>query len=234
MASEEAKKVLGKLLLDWTVDPAVALQVIDTALTAEFQRGGDSRDEEVAELQEPMWKPSDGDTICQSCGQPNPCWFAANEIWNRVVPERSGVLCPSCFIKRAELAGVGTKDAWKLVPVELRGNAVPTPSPKVEAWVDTVVDKYESAIGPSLKLPCKDRLKAMIQEGMGPLVEALEWIQGLSPDGRSHTWPEIDAKINAALAKFEKADSGGMLARGWRSVVQQNTARLTAIKAIRI
>jgi hypothetical protein len=51
------------------------------------------------------WKPEDGDTVCQSCGAINPCWFAPNDFWNEVVPERSGVLCPNCFLSKASTNG---------------------------------------------------------------------------------------------------------------------------------
>lgn len=51
--------------------------------------------------------------FCQICGQVNPTWFAPSELWNRVIPERSGMLCPNCFIARAERQGVHPT-AWEL------------------------------------------------------------------------------------------------------------------------
>jgi hypothetical protein len=55
---------------------------------------------------------------CFDCGGENVTWFAPNEIWNAVV--RSGdkpdvMLCPLCFIRRAERAGYN-KDAWRIAP----------------------------------------------------------------------------------------------------------------------
>ena len=53
-----------------------------------------------------------GDSICNTCGDPNPCWHAPNDVWNAVVPEISGVLCPKCFIKRA----ADIYKSWELRP----------------------------------------------------------------------------------------------------------------------
>lgn len=52
--------------------------------------------------------------FCQQCGGPNFVWFAANDVWNKVIPERVGVLCPRCFAERAKRVGFGV--AWELVP----------------------------------------------------------------------------------------------------------------------
>lgn len=60
------------------------------------------------------WKPGDGDTVCQSCGRANPVWFADSDVWNCVIPEVTAVLCPICFIERADKVIRNT--GWKLVP----------------------------------------------------------------------------------------------------------------------
>jgi hypothetical protein len=52
--------------------------------------------------------------ICQDCGQPNPPWFAPNEIWNKFVPDRVGIFCPNCFAKRAKEKGFA--EYWKFAP----------------------------------------------------------------------------------------------------------------------
>lgn len=57
---------------------------------------------------------------CEDCGCQMLAWFAPNMIWNRVIGgpdaqyDPGGVLCPSCFIKRAERAGI--IDIWKVAP----------------------------------------------------------------------------------------------------------------------
>ncbi len=66
------------------------------------------------------WRPSDGESRCQSCGGMNPVWHTDNLVWNRVVGgterEAPGILCPSCFLIQAEARGVGITGAWHLVP----------------------------------------------------------------------------------------------------------------------
>jgi hypothetical protein len=51
---------------------------------------------------------------CMDCGKPNLVWFAPNNIWNQVFPDRVGLVCPNCFIERAERSGL--KHAWLLTP----------------------------------------------------------------------------------------------------------------------
>src|SRR5213075_759344 len=58
--------------------------------------------------------------ICEECGLENVCWFAPSKIWNRVCRPNGEttsdpMLCPTCFIKRAEAAGF-TGDAWEVAP----------------------------------------------------------------------------------------------------------------------
>lgn len=50
------------------------------------------------EPQRATWKPEDGDTRCQQCAQPNPVWATAHDLWNSLVGNEGGVLCPRCFM----------------------------------------------------------------------------------------------------------------------------------------
>ncbi len=34
---------------------------------------------------------------CKKCGNHNPTWSAENDLWNSVIGEEGGILCPSCF-----------------------------------------------------------------------------------------------------------------------------------------
>lgn len=47
---------------------------------------------------------------CQDCGRQNVIWHTPLELWDRVVrehhPDKDPMLCPVCFIVRAEKAGV--------------------------------------------------------------------------------------------------------------------------------
>lgn len=63
-------------------------------------------------------------TLCQDCERKNPVWFAPSPLWNLVMGgpdakgDPGGFICPNCFIKRAEAAGV-TPTAWVLQPEQL-------------------------------------------------------------------------------------------------------------------
>lgn len=43
---------------------------------------------------------------CQDCGTKNPVWFAPNELWNKVMENKQMIVCPNCFINRAEAKGI--------------------------------------------------------------------------------------------------------------------------------
>jgi hypothetical protein len=69
------------------------------------------------------WEPMDGDERCQSCGRPNPVWFTDNDVWNTVMPD-DGILCPTCFMLKADDAmgqpiwSVGYRPAPLTITVE--------------------------------------------------------------------------------------------------------------------
>lgn len=56
---------------------------------------------------------------CSDCHGPALVWFAPNWLWNRVMggpdatDDPGGMLCPNCFIQRAEGAGI-RPTAWVL------------------------------------------------------------------------------------------------------------------------
>lgn len=55
---------------------------------------------------------------CEDCGRDNVTWFAPSKLWNDVARREDGsdpMLCPICFIKRAEAAGQKIQ-AWQLAP----------------------------------------------------------------------------------------------------------------------
>lgn len=51
---------------------------------------------------------------CHACGGPNVVWFAPSEVWNSVVGDSGGILCPTCFIAAARLAGLDVP--WRVAP----------------------------------------------------------------------------------------------------------------------
>jgi hypothetical protein len=69
------------------------------------------RRSDVAAPEQPV---SAAEGICKNCASAYVTWFTENEIWNTAVPE-SGMLCPNCFLARAERAGIADS-AWKIVP----------------------------------------------------------------------------------------------------------------------
>lgn len=40
--------------------------------------------------------------FCQQCGKENTTWFADNALWNKVMPDDGGILCPQCFSKKCD------------------------------------------------------------------------------------------------------------------------------------
>ncbi len=64
----------------------------------------------------------DGDAPCADCGaKENMIWFTDNVIWNAVMGEnivheeaRGKIICPPCFVRRAQL--VFNPTGWRLIP----------------------------------------------------------------------------------------------------------------------
>lgn len=56
------------------------------------------------------------EAACQRCGRPNPVWSAPNDLWNAVMGDESGIVCPSCFAAQAEDQGDVTT-GWRFEPV---------------------------------------------------------------------------------------------------------------------
>jgi hypothetical protein len=50
---------------------------------------------------------------CQDCDGSTRVWFAPNATWNAVMGSDGGMLCPGCFIDRAEAIGM-VPTAWVL------------------------------------------------------------------------------------------------------------------------
>lgn len=53
------------------------------------------------------------EAFCDDCKGPNVVWFAPNNLWNKVVrkvDKPDPMLCPRCFILRAEAMGI--RESW--------------------------------------------------------------------------------------------------------------------------
>lgn len=75
-----------------------------------------------------------GDRKCDACHRANPVWFAPSPLWNLVIggPEATddpgGVLCPICFIEKAEAAGVmPATGAWLVTKEPAASLTSPSP-----------------------------------------------------------------------------------------------------------
>jgi hypothetical protein len=51
-------------------------------------------------------KLSHPEAFCVECGKENITWYADNDLWNKVMPDDGGILCPQCFAKKAEVKGL--------------------------------------------------------------------------------------------------------------------------------
>lgn len=56
------------------------------------------------------------EATCDDCGGKNVIWFAPSEMWNKVArrPDGEPMLCPRCFILRAEAMGI--HEVWMVTP----------------------------------------------------------------------------------------------------------------------
>lgn len=58
-----------------------------------------------------------GDERCHACHAENSVWFVDSEIWNAVMDDDGGILCPTCFMIVAEARELVEPNViWKLVP----------------------------------------------------------------------------------------------------------------------
>ncbi len=65
-----------------------------------------------------LFKDQHPEAICDDCGGTNVTWFAPSYLWNKVARRLDGtdpMLCPRCFIIRAEAMGINDS-AWMVVP----------------------------------------------------------------------------------------------------------------------
>lgn len=83
-----------------------------------------------------MPEPWEGNGPCDDCGGPSIPWHAPHELWESVMeckPGHGGLVCPTCFVKRAYAKGI-TRYIWDLIPrppdmdveMPLRGRVTPT------------------------------------------------------------------------------------------------------------
>lgn len=64
------------------------------------------------ELQQRPWQPTD--RPCQDCDGVNVSWWIENRLWMAVMETKKGILCPTCFVRRAQAMGIGRSGSWQL------------------------------------------------------------------------------------------------------------------------
>ncbi len=68
------------------------------------------------------WLPRDldaGANRCDECHGWRGVWRTSNHLWQEVVGDDGVVLCPSCFMRRAEGKHIGLRGSWVLMPPRL-------------------------------------------------------------------------------------------------------------------
>lgn len=102
--------------------------------------------------------PTHPEAFCDECGGPNVVWFAPNTVWNQVMPDSGGILCPVCFIRAAERVGIAPS-AWCVSP-ELR------PPKNLDRCVEIVREAFNGmAHGP--RVLALDALETILQSVAG-------------------------------------------------------------------
>lgn len=77
----------------------------------------------------PPWRTA-ADDSCHSCAQPNPIWWVSPQIWDDVmgIGGLETVLCPTCFLLRAQEVSEVSRGAWQIYPPgELSSEPKPPP-----------------------------------------------------------------------------------------------------------
>ena len=57
------------------------------------------------------------EAVCEDCGGHNVSWYSPNALWNKIVrraDKGDPMLCPRCFILRAEAMGIS--EVWEVSP----------------------------------------------------------------------------------------------------------------------
>lgn len=88
-----------------------------------------------------MIDPGHPEAFCADCHLPNVVWFAPSALWNKIVRQdgqSDPILCPRCFILRAEAAGVNPT-SWVISPESLESDATDVSTKTVGILVDELI-----------------------------------------------------------------------------------------------
>lgn len=108
---DEAKSLIAHIRSQAIELEKLKAELVDTEKILEFESKNHFRChtrldqlEAVKDHNRPDIHPED---ICGECGGENPVWYAPNELWNKVTGHPAGlIICPSCFQRKADNAGL--------------------------------------------------------------------------------------------------------------------------------
>lgn len=97
---------------------------------------------------------------CHKCGGPNVVWFAPNSLWNKSVREANQpeILCPVCFVRLAEAAGV--QAVWEVAPQQHREST--------QAALDAAQEVVNIAYRDRGQCPHRDTIAAIFTKRLAP------------------------------------------------------------------
>lgn len=154
---------------------------------------------------------------CDDCSREVEVWFAPNPLWNLVIggpaatDDPGGMLCPSCFIQRAEKAGI-KPTAWVVQPEGYDGT--PTLGEVLRQQVEEArAEGYAEGAEDTDQIWLGVQAEARAQAYAAALADAQAAIKAL-PDVRPAEVADIafpsakwTAAVLAALARLAKADA---------------------------
>jgi len=184
------------------------------------------------------------DGPCLDCGEPCEVWFAPNELWNAVMPERAGLLCLRCFVKRANPLHIN-KGAWMLrtdpvfdnPPEQAAGVALP-PIPeyrpdwdgdKAEFELTYRRDQLRTALAESQRLRQELAKDDDTQAEMAKRIAELETTKqewALQINAQS----EKEVRLLARIETLEDIDKACEEQRGW--LIDQKNAAESRLRAV--
>jgi hypothetical protein len=113
------------------------------------------------------------ENACQDCGVDNPVWFAPNVLWNRVMggpaatDDPGGYLCPVCFIRHAEAAGIDPT-GWLLTQEAVAAPVGETPRPRrYDQCDDTCTVDCGHCKGAGPAVPVEEQQRVITADGFG-------------------------------------------------------------------
>lgn len=131
-----------------------------------------------------------GDRKCDACHRANPVWFAPSPLWNLVIggPEATddpgGVLCPICFIEKAEAAGImPATGAWLVTKEPAASLTSPSPDlaeenerlrDDVAIWKGEAADRSQGMVELNLDRAAMGVENMQLREALAPFAAVLD------------------------------------------------------------